>query len=244
MTILNINIDKEKKEEISKIIEEHDYKSMSQFVRLSIEEKLLIEKMARNKPINPEIPEWVPDGKYVAFVNNAILAVGDSPQQVSRESAEKFPNANGLIIKRKGKQTKNIEYIFSSISKIKCNHYSVSKNRSFPIITGELRKNDKFIIIQALPDTAASLSLIKKELCEELDLQIIRQEEIHTAIGINKLDVVSAMFKLNDFEIEAEFLRSEIMEEFPFQILIGRNILDYLSIYLFGKDKIVCYKDP
>lgn len=30
----------------------------------------------------------------------------------------------------------------------------------------------------------------------------------------------------------------------PFQVLLGRNLLDMMDLYALGKSKVVCIKDP
>ncbi|NVM02624.1 MAG: hypothetical protein HWN67_09830 [Candidatus Helarchaeota archaeon] len=217
---------------------------MSQFIRLSIDEKLILEKTLNNKQKIIEIPDWVPDGKYVAFVNSAVVAVGESPQQVTQEVAEKFPDAAHVIIKRKGVSVESLEYIFTVIPELRCKNYTTYEGRTFPLITVQIGKDKKFKSVQGLPDSAASISLIKKELSQDLNLKTVRQVLVYTARGETKLDVVTATFKINDLIIKTEFVKSEVSEELPFKLLIGRNILDHLNLYLFGKNKLVCYKDP
>ena len=119
MTILNVEIDKKKKEKIKEIVKSSTYKTISEFVRSSIEERLKIEEIAKKKFENVVIPEWIPDGKYIAFVNGAIASIGDTVSEVSRESAEKFPDSS-VVIKRKGEPVKIPEYIFSAFTELKC----------------------------------------------------------------------------------------------------------------------------
>ena len=119
MTILNTNIEKEKKEELHEIVEKSKLRSISQLLRLSIEEKLIIEKIFNNKMEAVEIPEWIPEGKFVAFVDNAIAAIGDSPQQVAHEAIQKFPDFS-LVIKKKGENYRIPEYVFNTFSELKC----------------------------------------------------------------------------------------------------------------------------
>ena len=86
-------------------------------------EKLIIEQTLHNRMKDVEIPDWIPDGKFVAFVNNAIAAVEDSLQQVAHEAIQKFPDFS-LIIKKKGNNFRIPEYAFSAFSELKCWNYS------------------------------------------------------------------------------------------------------------------------
>ena len=119
MTILNISIDEKKKKRIKELVKIGEYKTISEFVRSSINEKLTIkEKSEFNFDIN-DIPNWIPDNKYIGFVNGAITSVADTPAQVSREIASKFPDLPCKIVK-KGKKNKVPEYIFSTFTDLKC----------------------------------------------------------------------------------------------------------------------------
>ncbi len=243
MTILNINIEKKKKKEISEIVKKSELKSVSQFVRLSIDEKLIIEKTFNNKMNDVEMPDWIPDGKFVAFVNNAIAAVGDSPQQVAHEAIQKFPDFS-LIIKKKGNDFKIPEYAFSAFPELKCWNYSKFQDQTFPLISAVVGQNDKFLTVLGLPDSAASISLLERSISQELGLKPLRLVPIQTAKGTVELNLVKATIKFQNFTFESEFLESDISEQFPFKLLIGRNLLDLLDLYLFGKKQIVCLKDP
>ena len=94
-----------------------------------------------------------------------------------------------------------------------------------------------------MPDSAASLSVLNNQLCKTLNLEPIRTEEVYTAGGIVKLNVVSTNIKINDLIIKSEFVDGQIPELMPFDLLLGRNIIDLFDVYLLGKMKILCIKD-
>ncbi len=45
-----------------------------------------------------EIPEYIPDGKYLGIAKNAIVAIGDNAQEVTKILMEKFPHSASSII--------------------------------------------------------------------------------------------------------------------------------------------------
>lgn len=243
MTIINVEIDKKKKEKIKEIVKSSTHKTISEFVRSSIEERLKIEEVAKKKFENVVIPEWIPDGKYIAFVNGAIASIGDTVSEVSRESAEKFPDSS-VVIKRKGEPVKMPEYIFSAFTEFKCWNYSLIENKRYPLILLKIGTNDDSITIRALPDSAASLSILKDTYVKQLNLTTIRSEEIITMAGPIQLNVIKVNIQIDDMILTSEVLEGQIPDELPFDFLLGRNVLDLLDVYLLGKRQVICLKDP
>ncbi len=133
MTILNVEVDKRKEERIKEIAKSSVYKTISEFVRSVLDEKLKIEETSQKKSGDCSIHKWVPNGKYIAFVHGAIASIGDTISEVSRESADKFPESS-VIIKKKGKPTSIPEFIFSTFTELKCWNYSIVENRSYPLL--------------------------------------------------------------------------------------------------------------
>ena len=86
MTLLNVHIKEGEKEKIQKFVDGYTDKSMSEFVRSVVDEKIKMEKIVESlQPSeNPEIPDYIPENKYVVFVKGAVVAVGDSPSRSSR----------------------------------------------------------------------------------------------------------------------------------------------------------------
>jgi len=37
---------------------------------------------------------------------------------------------------------------------------------------------------------------------------------------------------------------SDIPKDLPFQVPLGRNVLDLVELYALGKSKVVCIRDP
>ncbi len=54
--------------------------------------------------------------------------------------------------------------------------------------------------------------------------------------------IYSGIIKLADIEFEIEFLMAPLSNYLPFNMLIGRNLLDQLDAYFFGKKQILCLK--
>ena len=74
---------------------------------MKIEE--LISKIDVPKTI--EIPNYIPKDKYVIFVNGAVVAFGDNPNDLAEIAIQKFPN-HPFIIKYNGQRKKPIEYFY------------------------------------------------------------------------------------------------------------------------------------
>ncbi|MHA1301692.1 MAG: DUF5678 domain-containing protein, partial [Candidatus Helarchaeota archaeon] len=159
MTLLNFKIDKKKKEQIKKLIKNNKYKSISGFVKKVLDEKIKILE-SKKQTGEVKVPDWILDGKYYAIVNNSIVAVGDTPSEVSLETAEKFPQEQ-VIIKRKNAKFPHLEYVYSAdIKNVNYWQYYQSGESTYPIFHVSLIKNDQKKTIYVIPDTAASLTLI------------------------------------------------------------------------------------
>ncbi len=107
----------EEKRKLQATVEALKSPSVNEFVRSLLAEKIQVEELAQQKNTNEEleIPAFIPKGKYVAFINGAIIGVGDSPSEVAQIAAEKFPNFP-LTIKFNGPRPKQTEYIYVSLS--------------------------------------------------------------------------------------------------------------------------------
>ncbi len=115
----------EEKKKLQTYVESLNEKSMSDFMRKLMGEKLKIEEFANMNRENPfmEIPKCIPKNKYVGFVNGAVIAVADNPCEVSQMVVEKFPNSP-LIIKYNGPKQKQMEYCYASLSELQCWKYT------------------------------------------------------------------------------------------------------------------------
>ena len=130
MTLVNIHMKEKEKKQLQKFIDSKEIKSISEFIRQLISEKIKIEEFAKKgqKFTEVEIPEYIPQNKYIAFVNGAIAAVGDSPSVVTHEALLKFPNFP-VIIKYNGEgQVKPLEYCFMSLEDFHGWKYSQFQN--------------------------------------------------------------------------------------------------------------------
>ncbi|MHA1325634.1 MAG: hypothetical protein ACTSRL_22825, partial [Candidatus Helarchaeota archaeon] len=123
MTVLNVGINEKTKKKLKEVVKLSEYKTVSELVRSTINEKLTIEEAEKDVIQKVTIPEWIPEGKYIAFVKGSIAAVGDSIAEVSREAATKFPN-EACVIKRQGAKIQLLEYVFSAFTELKCWQYS------------------------------------------------------------------------------------------------------------------------
>lgn len=88
-------------------------RSMSDFIRKIIKEKVKINEILRNipneKPIT--IPDYIPKNKFVVFVNGAVVAIGDDPSDLAEEAVKKFPDFP-FNIKYNGKEKPNVEFLY------------------------------------------------------------------------------------------------------------------------------------
>lgn len=243
MTILNIHMKDKDKKKLQNIVEYQNGKSMSDYVRKLISEKIKIETLAKESEglEKIEIPEYVPKNKYIGFVNGAIIGVADNPSEISLIAAEKFPN-HALIIKFNGPKPKHIEYCFMSLVEMKCWKYVRLEDFSYPIIPVSLISKSEERKLFSSVDTASSLCVVKKGLMNLEAFELSREESISTAAGIKKFKIYSGKCKIVDIDFDIEFIVAPIAELLPFTMLIGRNLLDQLDAYFFGKKQILCLK--
>lgn len=241
MTLLNIKIDKKKKEHIKEIIKDSEYKSISDFVRNVIDEKIKILKSKRQTG-KVEVPDWIPDGKYYAIVKDAIVSVGDSPSAVTEEIITKFPFEH-VIIKRKNKEIPKLEYAYSALTgDLNCWQYYEYEKKSYPIFPITLIKGNQRKTLAVIPDTAASITLIKSEIVDKFKLKEVDVQTIQTASGIINKPIYEINFEIFNQKIPAKIISAPISDLLPFKGLIGRNILDLFTLYLIGREQIICIK--
>ena len=134
MTIINFKVDEEKKKKIEQIVEIKGYKSVSEFIREAIEDKMNLQSVvddfvSDNPPLDEskiKIPDFIPDGKYLGIARNEIVVIGDSIEEVMEKLYTKFPQAASGIL-RKGEKMPQFETLFSlfSVENTKC--YNQSK---------------------------------------------------------------------------------------------------------------------
>ena len=243
MTILNLHIKEEDKAKLQDLVEFNKSKSMSEIVRKLLSEKIKIENISKKSDNNSEIeiPDYIPKNKYVGFVNSAIIAVGDTVSEVAQVAAEKFPNGP-LVIKYNGTKRKSLEYCFMSLTDLKCWKYVNVENITYPIIPIMLEINSNKKKLYALIDTAASLCVLKQGLIDLTKFTVTREEQVSTAAGVIETKVYNGKVTLFEIEFETEFILVKIDDSLPFNMLIGRNLLDKLDAYFYGKKQLICLK--
>ncbi len=240
MTTLNINIDEKKKKKLKELANISEDKTISNFVRTAIEQKMVVEEKFQDKKVEIEIPEYIPDGKYVAIVRNTIVGIGDSPSELIMEISSKFME-DSIAIRKKGKKDKPLEYVFLA-EQLKCWEYLNYENKTYPTIPFEIKSEKETISGRALIDTAASLTVVDKKIISKLSLKEKRSEEIFSIDGIKTLPIFEFELILVDFKKKIEIVTTSLSDKFPFQILLGRNFLDFLDLFLYGKNQIICFK--
>ncbi len=249
MTTINFKVDDQKKKEIEEIAKIKGFKSVSEFIRNAIEDKLNLQKLIdefieKNPPIDLDkiqIPDFIPDGKYLGISRNTIVTTGDSIEQVMKILYEKFPESAAGII-RKGKKIEEFEVIFSFFSAKNTNCYPQIEieNNYYPILKFAIYLNGKEREILGLVDTGASIMLIDDKVFEEMDLKEIGVKSILTANGVMKQNIYRAPFKYEEEILELDFTHANISGPLPIQALIGKNFIDEFNLIFLGKEKLFC----
>jgi hypothetical protein len=230
----------EEKKQLQNFIDTNNMKSISDFVRKTILEKIKIEDLTKKdqnlQDVN--IPDYIPKNKYVVFVNGAIVGVGDSPSEVSLIAVQKFPNLPFFIEFNGVKKDKKIEYCFMSFSDFQGWKYSRLYAYSYPILPLNISHKEGKALINASIDTASTLCLLKNNLIPKRNFEKNRTQDIYTAGGIITGEIYSTHIELLNTTFIVEFIFAPISDELPFQFLIGRNLLDELDAFFFGKKQI------
>jgi len=241
MAVLNVRLAEEMKRKLAELAKAVGT-SQSHLVKSAVEEKIAVHEVAHTDA-PPKIPEWVPDGKYVALVRGAVAAVGDSVAEVVAAALQKF-SEDHIHVARKGRLIKPVHYAFFAEATMKCWKYATVDEQSYPIIPITIVGKEKRVTAASSPDTAASLTLVSSEIVAEADLQPIAQETIATAAGPVKTRTFNAKIELAVGKYETVIASLRIPKVLPFQVLLGRNLLDMIDLYALGKTKVVCLKDP
>jgi predicted aspartyl protease len=154
----------------------------------------------------------------------------------------KFPD-DPIHVARKGKSIKAIPYAFLAQVEMRCWKYVTVERESYPIIPATITGTKK-IVAASSPDTAASLTIVSSQIADEAGLRPAAEETVATAGGMVRMNTFKALIELPVGRYDAVVASSEIPRNLPFQILLGRNILDLIDIYALGKNKVICVKDP
>ena len=248
MTIINFKVDEEKKKKIEELTEIKGYKSVSAFIREAIDEKMNLQKLIddfieKNPPLDKEkidIPDFIPDGKYLGIARNEIVIIGDSLGEVMEKLFKKFPKSATSIM-RKGKEMEHFETLFSFFSKenTKCYHQKEIDNRFYAIIELGLDINDSLISVLGLVDTGASITALDKKLIENIELEPVRKSQLLTANGIIEVPIYKSTFHYEKKSYELEFTTSDI-SGLQIQALIGKNFIDLFNLTFLGEKKLFC----
>ena len=241
-------MDEEKKKKIEEIAKFKGYKNVSEFIREAIDDKMNLQQLIddfkkKNPPIDlnkVEIPDFIPDGKYLGISRNTIVVIGDTLQDVMKKLYEKFPEASAGII-RKGKNIEQFETLFSLFSSenTKCFQQAEIANRFYPILEFSIIINGEENSLLGLIDTGASIMALDRKFIKKLELKPIRKSQILTANGIIEDSIYKSMFKYENLSYDLEFTSSDI-SGLPIQALIGKNFIDEFNILFLGSEKLFC----
>jgi len=249
MTSINFKIDEEKKKLIEEITNLKGYKSVSEFIREAIKEKLNIEHIIddfkkKNPPLDIskiEIPEFIPDGKYLGISRNSIVVVGDSLEEVTNKLYEKFPDSAAGII-RKGNKVEKFEVIFSlfTAENTKCFQQAKIEKNFYPLLKISLINNDNSIPLLGLVDTGASLIALDESIKDQMNINSQETRKIYTAKGIIDAPIYSGKFQYENKIFELNFITMNLSGPLPIKALIGKNFIDKFNLLFLGNDKIFC----
>jgi len=209
-------------------------------------QKIVDDFKNKNPPLDIEkieIPEFIPDGKYLGISRNTIVVIEDSLQEAMKKLFEKFPEASAGII-RKGKEMEQFETLFSlfSTENTKCFQQAEIAKRFFPILEFFITlKGDKKSLL-GLVDTGASIMALDRTFIENFELKPIRKSKILTANGIIEAPIYKSMFQYENLSYELEFTSSEI-SGLPIQALIGKNFIDEFNVLFLGGEKLFCIQN-
>ncbi len=249
MTSINFQIDKDKKELIEEITKLKGYNSVSEFIRESIDDKLNLEQsiddfQKKNPPLDIDkidIPEFIPDGKYLGISRNTIVVTGDSLGEVVEKLYEKFPKSAAGVL-RKGKEIEDFEVLFSffDIKNIECYQQAKIKDNYYGLLKIILIKNRDSIPLLGLIDTGASLMALDKSLIDQSKYSVKTEKTILTAKGTSKVPIYSGKFKYNNKIYELDFTIMHFNGSLPIKALIGKNFIDKFNLLFLGDKKMFC----
>lgn len=248
MTLINFKIDDEKKKKIEEVVQIKGYKSVSEFIREAIDEKMNLQKLIddfvkENPPLDKskiEIPDFIPDGKYLGISRNTIVSIGDTLGEAMQKLYEKFPKSAAGVI-RKGKEMEHFETMFSFFlpENTNCFQQAEIDNNFYPILEFNLFINEEKRKLFGLMDTGASIIGIDEEVIRDSNLNPIRTAELMTANGLIQVPVYTSKIQYNNTILDMEFTSSKI-KGLPINSLLGKNFIDKFNLLLLGKEKLFC----
>jgi predicted aspartyl protease len=240
VAIINLRVSEDMKRKLA-VFAKAESASQTAIVKAAVEEKLAVYE-ASNVRTSAAIPSWVPNGKFIALVRGAVAAVGDTVADVSSAAVAKFPNDPVRVV-RKGRRIKPVQYAFLAQSTLKCWKYEMVDEESYPIVPVVI-VGTKRVNAVCSPDTASSLTLVSPKLIDEAGLERHGTETVSTAAGSVKMNTFKATIELPVGRYDAVVASSQIPNQLPFQILLGRNVLDLVDLYALGKSEVLCLRDP
>ena len=242
MNLINIYVKEQEKKQLQEYIAKHGKKSMSDFVRKVIAEKLQVEEVANQSVTEDvEIPDYIPKNKYVLFANNTIVAVGDTPNEVALIAATKRIQPP-YVIKFNGKGVAPKEYCYMSLEGTRGWKYTPFEGKTYPLVLMEIEYEGSEKPIIASIDTAASVCVMKEDFLASSEFIQTRVETLNTAAGEVTAPFYMSTIKILETNFEMEFIFAPISDDLPFQFLIGRNLLDLLDAFFFGKKQVFWLK--
>jgi len=122
MTIINIKVNEKEKKQIQEFSAARHIKSASEFIRQAVVEKILLGQHERADTEDSSIPDYIPPIKFVALVKGVVVAIGDTPSEVTRIAMEKF-SQDPIIVKYNGVLKRNPpEYVYITLEPPECGH--------------------------------------------------------------------------------------------------------------------------
>jgi len=249
MTVINFKVDEEKKRKIEEIVKLKGYKSVSEFIRAAIEDKMNLNKVVdnfikENPPLDKnkiKIPDFIPNGKYLGIARNEIVVIGDTIKEVMEKLYSKFPQAASGII-RKGMEMPVFETLFSlfSVENTKCYNQARFDENNYPLLEIYVELNGNTKKIFGLIDTGASIIALDNSLLNNHDLTPVRRSKVFTATKIMELSIFKAKFSYNEQSYNLDFVFTELADLFGIKALIGKNFIDKFNLLLLGNEKLFC----
>jgi hypothetical protein len=243
MTLINVHVKDDEKKKIQQFVDKNTTTSMSDFVRSVIAERIQLDELIQKlpEPVDVDIPEYIPKNKYVVFVNGAVIAVGDSPSELATIALKKFPDFP-LVIKYNGPKQAPLEYVYMSLSEWHAWKYAKFQEKTYPMLLIDAEAFQERHELTASIDTAASLCVLKEGIFNIRSLKSTHSESIATAAGIIKCPIYAFTVHILDVSFDIDFILAPISDALPFNFLLGRNLMDKLDAYFFGKKQVFMLK--
>jgi len=142
MAVVNLRIPEEMKRKLAGLAKATGA-TQTKMVKNAVAEKLTIHEVASAES-STNIPNWVPEGKYVALVREAVAAVGDSVAEVTSAALSKFPD-DAIHVACKGRSIKAIHYAFLAQAEMRCWKYVTVGQQSYPVIPATIIGTKKMV---------------------------------------------------------------------------------------------------